>query len=887
MLLLIGPPGSGKTTFCMDRMRQSLASGDPGTRLLLPTTTLAEHLRNQLAREGFVFSPGRVSTFGKYLNGLCRDLPPVIGSAALEILCAELLPKLPLERYASVRDFPGFRAAVVRAIQDFSGAGGRLSDLLAAGVEPDFHLLLESVGAELVRRGQCLRGERSAALAARIAAGSSHGVLYITGFFNFTPPEIEILRRLAEKSDLTVTLPDNADAVAALRTFASEVRVLEPRSHTAVGTLVPAPTQDAEAVEIARRILELRAAGRLFREMGVVVRSEQPLVPALRNAFDRFGIPARFYFAAPLGADPVVLYLSAIVDAALSGWDFAKTLRAVRLHGSPIERTGWGDRFEHEVLGRLPAQGLDALRALAPERGRWYFDELAKLDAWRSTPAPASLWRERFLQLPALFRPAAIGDRVSHETVLAWRSHSMAIEHFNACVVEAAATFDPAASIPCSEFWAAVRLVIDSDSVHLVDRRRDVVHVIDVFEARQWRLPVIFLAGLLEGEFPKYPSEDPILPDPVRSRLKARGVALRTTHDRRREEILLFDTVLARATEALYLSYARLNSKGEPNLPSFFLERVRPLDTAAAQPVRPRPSRPRAPEPHPVIYREDLREIFAARHAVLSASAVEAYVQCPFHLFATRALHLAEPPVDPHDRLSILVQGNIAHRTFERFYRDHMTLADAFDRSFAEFCASERVPDSYRTEAVRLELFHAIEQLAAADVLPHWHRSFFELSFEVDAQGLKMRGKIDRLEVDEHGNAFVIDYKYQIPSKITETVRAHEDGKKVQGGIYLLAAEQMGYQPAGMIYCGFKQGVKVDGWVRDGLLPHLAIRSSPEAVAELSANARAVALQVMQDIRNGKIAPEPEDDSHCARCTYLKICRVDASPARVTAGGAR
>ena len=50
-----------------------------------------------------------------------------------------------------------------------------------------------------------------------------------------------------------------------------------------------------------------------------------------------------------------------------------------------------------------------------------------------------------------------------------------------------------------------------------------------------------FVCGLLEKEFPKYQSEDAILPDPMRSDLQSQGVQLRTSVQRQSDERFLFD----------------------------------------------------------------------------------------------------------------------------------------------------------------------------------------------------------------------------------------------------------------------------------------------------------------------------------------------------------
>src|SRR5215217_6912830 len=102
MHLILGPPGSGKTKVCLARLREALRAHRDTCRLVVPTATMAEHLRNELAREGFVFKPGLVTTFTKFVEPYTVDTP-AISSGGLEILTTEVLARTPLTRYASVR----------------------------------------------------------------------------------------------------------------------------------------------------------------------------------------------------------------------------------------------------------------------------------------------------------------------------------------------------------------------------------------------------------------------------------------------------------------------------------------------------------------------------------------------------------------------------------------------------------------------------------------------------------------------------------------------------------------------------------------------------------------------------------------------------------------
>ena len=115
-------------------------------------------------------------------------------------------------------------------------------------------------------------------------------------------------------------------------------------------------------------------------------------------------------------------------------------------------------------------------------------------------------------------------------------------------------------------------------SYRKVDRRKEVVNVINVLEARQWEIPVVFVGGLLEKEFPRQVREDLFLKDFYRKKLNATGkIALREASGQMDEERYLFYIAVTRAKERLYLSYPSANSIGNPTLPSFFLSDIQKL----------------------------------------------------------------------------------------------------------------------------------------------------------------------------------------------------------------------------------------------------------------------------------------------------------------------
>ena len=85
-------------------------------RLIVPTATMAEHLRNELAREGFVFKPALVTTFTKFVEPYCvvdarRRLGRRWRSSLREVLERTSLADTPRSAI-----LPGFRASIVQVV---------------------------------------------------------------------------------------------------------------------------------------------------------------------------------------------------------------------------------------------------------------------------------------------------------------------------------------------------------------------------------------------------------------------------------------------------------------------------------------------------------------------------------------------------------------------------------------------------------------------------------------------------------------------------------------------------------------------------------------------------------------------------------------------------
>jgi len=767
---------------------------------------MAEHVRNELARAHLPIRPNRILTLAKFLAPFTpfQDAP--------ESLLHLLIAQCDLSSFGPAAEFPGFHRALASLLQEVP-------------LPSDLARIAGEIEDQLALRDRALRDQRL-----RTAQPTATGPVIVDGFFTFSPSELDLIETLAAQTSVTVTLPDwpgSESARARLLAAGFTEQRLEVPLRNPARTVFAAPSLEQEVEQIALQILDHCARGREFREMGVLLRVRDPYAPALETVFARFGIPTRFHFADALSAHPAIQYLSGIVRALLGGWNHADLLPLLRMPVSGIGATPEGDRLDFEMRENLPSCGAGNF-------------------AWvgQAIPPPTSIspaeWSARLKSLRQLIPPPEITDQVDHDQLTIWRSTAAALDAFDAALDTTALALDNA-ELSLQEFWPHAAAALAVEKLRVPDRRRNVVNVLDVYEARQWELPIAFVCGLTERHFPQYHREA----------------------DRQQEEKFLFQLATTRATEQTILSYARFNDKGDPQLRSFFLEE--PGEPSLTIRILPKP----VGQGHAPPNRNSALDL-RAQHAKLSPTSIESFLQCPFQFFARKTLKLRQRPAAPRDRLDNLLQGNILHRALAE---------GSLNRVFEEECKKNKVPRTYRTEAVRLELQRHFEAFQADRQWPLTWPSRTEEMFEAAlTPELSIRGRIDRLDLGPGNQAIVIDYKYSAAAKIRERV----EGDPIQGGLYLSAAGRVFHlQPVGMFYCGLRQSVTWEGWHAN--VPGLKIGESRTSLQELIDAAEQKAIEVFESIASGNIEVRPTDKTKCRYCDYNAICRVESIPKAASA----
>jgi ATP-dependent helicase/nuclease subunit B len=845
---LTGRAGSGKTHAILQRLMLLFRERRLGeVLLLLPTQSQVDHLRGVLLGAGATaFCDDFAHTFFTFSRALSK-LPPeqILSEAGKDFLVGEVLRLESFPSFEGVRGTRGFRILLGRAIQELKQNAvlpehyqERILESLVGkdGVRPQHRDLGKALLAYQRRlAGAGLIDQEDLELMALERLQSEPGlpegkkVLLVDGFHDFTGVQLAILTLLARRcSDVLFTLSFDEtqpaspifQASAATRgkllSIGLEGRELRGNRRTSDATLrgleeglfadspglaeagaslkiLRCARREGEVESIARRIVRLvREEGVPYRDVAVLYHDLGEVADLLEGTFRRFGIPLRIYQPRALDRHPLAEFLLDLGRTLAEGPKRETMLRLlrsgciegldlgevdlldqwIREQGAPSSGREWAALCD-ELRLRGIARLLHQLRTAGEKtRGKHTHDTLAA--AW------IGCFEDLALPLGEQGEDGPTECAVYHQFMELLESSRVLHDGGKA-------------QITLGRLVEVVQEGAASATYRLQDRRREVVNAINAYEGRQWEVPCLFVAGVLERQFPPAPLEDLFFNDEARRALNARGLRFPDRAWRQAEERFLFYTAVTRAGHRLHLSHARSDSQGAPTLASFFLREVEKRFTRESLKICAIERSPSEvlPAPDEMVTLEDLdRAIFqgleerflegrmppgialaaalyqerredpgfrerlrsavavqrpalidaallqeiARRETAFSNSALTAFLQCPYLHFAQKWLRLEALP-EPH--VAAVDLGQVLHGTL----KDHLeggAAGDPFallDRHFeqrtrARAVTFRRTTDYWRLRAALAEILEA-EKRRSARLRP----SRFEVPFGLSREG--------------------------------------------------------------------------------------------------------------------------------------------------------
>jgi len=880
--LIRGAPGAGKTALVFREFKEAFRSGRGNARIVVPTATLVRHFQHELARDGMVFPPSAVISLSRFAQE-CAPGKALIPDGVLRAMVRDSLRRLRPPEFAEVADAGGMVEIVLETIALFENANwtpDRLAGVrkLSAHAKA-FQKLWMAVDAAVTAAGF---RTRAGMLRAADTTGLKFSKIWLDGFQNLSPLEEHFIAGLNKSCDLAITLTDSRSAEQIYR-FAlqsgAQDRLLPGSPRRPVPETASASAIEREADEIALRLLKLNERGTPFREMGVALREPSIYVPLLKGTFERFGVPARFHFSAPLSKQPAATFLGGLIECVLNGWEFSAALETFQAHPA------WGqsaafDRFDFRVREEMPGAGAEALLKIAEPDFARRIEGCFGLHAWRELKARPGDWAARFEAMARnLYRPGLLEPTVSQSALEVARSLTAALGSWIDAVVSAAGFWQESEGlIALQDFWDVAREVVDGTALHLPDDRREAVNVMSAFEARQWDLSTLFVCGFTDRDFPRRNVENPIFPD---ADIESLRLPIRKKSDRDNDEKFLWESLRTRAKDRLLLSWPRHDAGGNSVQCSRFACDLE-ITVHAARPCRATPALAfdgsgtagRISDP-------GLLASLTTLHQRLSLSSLEDMAQCRFKFFANRTLSLKPRPERPDERLQKRIGGLILHEALEAWLNNGRQgdFVDLFEIAFDKMVREKRLPQGFRLEMERILLREIARTIKATEQwTPISSQAEVDLTLSYP-DGVTVTCRVDRIDRMSENDCVIVDYKSGKTANVEKLIQSKV---KLQGPLYALAAkEQLNLNTIAMMYVAVREDERF-GW---GSVPGTDLGLVPIPVNWME-DARQRSVERLSGFLSGAVQAEPAEEDGCRWCDFRNACRVEQKEARTMTGGA-
>jgi RecB family exonuclease len=682
--------------------------------------------------------------------------------------------------------------------------------------------------------------------------------------------------------------------------------------------------REDELEAVARRIKSERrengdAAATPLDRIGLVVARPLPYLYLAREVFSGAGIPFEALDTLPLAAEPYAAALDLVLECAAANFTRRATTALLRsphfrfeVEGIEITREAVGaldrEMAEHRYLG-----GIDRLRAMAAS---WTGAEQPAAQAALTTAAMlAPLLESRPLvdQVELLRQFLDAHDRPSSQGLRRASEHGDRRRRVRAAVstaLEGLATayrrHDPAATGTVTELSAALRRWLGAQTFALASGEGG-VQILDAQSARYADLDDLQIMGAIEGDWPERPRRNVFYPRSLIAQLepsRPERIALDEERDQVRFARAMFRDLIGSAGRKTRVSTFALESEAvvEPSsfiedLPSFGLRtepaavdasaRVFGYELLAEEPgaVASRWAAARAGNKlrDPRRFAGDAGPWILPR---VSVSRLERYMKCPFQFYVANVLQVTEEPEDEVSR-SPLERGRFLHELFETFFHEWQAAgrgritADAMGdaRALFEEIAGPALrslpPADAGLERARLfgsavgsgivDRVFAMEAERATDIrerlMEYELDGVFTFTGEhEDRRDVRLRAKIDRVDLLADGTFRLIDYKTKYVPDRRQALQLPIYSACVRTS--LATSHHHDIPASEAMYLSF-----------EGPQAVVALEERGKDFDELTAAAGHRLVATLDDIAAGHYPSRPEAKNLCTMCAFVAVCR--------------
>ena len=237
-----------------------------------------------------------------------------------------------------------------------------------------------------------------------------------------------------------------------------------------------------------------------------------------------------------------------------------------------------------------------------------------------------------------------------------------------------------------------------------------------------------------------------------------------------------------------------------------------------------------------------------------SASSISAYIECPL-----KYKHQYIDMIPQHTK-HYLVSGILAHSALEKAFEENSFRDKDIAESVHVAAQDFSFDTNHQKDAVINDVVEMVTRYTSSRSEGNIKSSMIEKKFNLDINGNRFTGKVDRIDITDDGHLNIIDYKTSSSYKSKKQLR-----KDIQMGIYALFAIQ-GIELDGEIYKSLPEQVSIIYLKKES--DHMVSTEINTSDLELILDEIDTAVD---SIKQNNFTPKV--GGHCMFCSYReKIC---------------
>lgn len=585
-ILVYGPPKCGKTTFIVNEFCSHI---NKSPLILVPARENVRYIKKAIFSNKSIsgYTNQRILTFEHLINPIVPK--KAISPITKHCLLREITTELDLKHFSSAINYRGF----YELLSDFIGElkmglimpdnfNKAINKKTATVKDKDIYKIYKSYQEKMNTLNLVDQEDKFLQALDRLqtkntALSADYQFIYVDGFMNFSPIQLEIIKALNQLADqITITLtldkaksPDQeaiyaptANTYRKLKknfNFTKELAMpaVQHNIQTAI-TTCPGPTREIE--EIAKTIKRLIVVDKIPPDnITVLFRNLTSYKYLIQEHFDNYGIPYSISDKQELIHSPTIRTILSLFEPVLDNWSRETIFKFLK--SGNLNPEHFGDNIDIDNLettclqsGVISGKGNWNVKLKDLENRNFFLALIKDLDVF---PQQASL--KDYISI--------LYKLIDKLTLIS--ATDPAFKKLKD-ILDEMVSINSKTSL--SIFYQYLEMTANSATVPFPPRNGRCVQILDVHRSRGLSFPVVFLGGLNEGLFPRQIHENPVYNDKERSQLRNAGIELEEAKQMQEQELFLFHLATSAGINSLYLSYNDINDEGKEILPSNYLD---------------------------------------------------------------------------------------------------------------------------------------------------------------------------------------------------------------------------------------------------------------------------------------------------------------------------